>query len=243
MHPEIEKLIDLALADGQITEKERNVILKKAAEFGVDADEVEMTLDGKLHQLEASKTKQKEKVGNIKTCPACGASINSMELNCNSCGHEIVNKKSNASLTAFLNKFENINNEGSKDLKFGTAHIKQQNLVQGKNELVQNYPIPNNKEDLMEFLSYSISKGRDFSYVSYFGLLAGNISGSWRMKSREIIEWSKTIAGNDINFINFIKQKETELNKIHSKRKTTIIITIMIFCFLLILNGFLKSKK
>jgi preprotein translocase subunit SecE len=63
------------------------------------------------------------------------------------------------------------------------------------------------------------------------------------MKSREIIEWSKTIAGNDINFINFIKQKETELNKIHSKRKTTIIITIMMFCFLLILNGFLKSKK
>lgn len=48
MHPEIEKLIDLALADGQITEKERNVILKKAAELDVDADEVEMVLDGKI---------------------------------------------------------------------------------------------------------------------------------------------------------------------------------------------------
>ena len=58
MHLEIEKLIDLAIADGQITEKERNVILKKAAELGVDADEVEMVLDGKLHQLEASKPKQ-----------------------------------------------------------------------------------------------------------------------------------------------------------------------------------------
>jgi hypothetical protein len=32
MNPEIEKLIDLALADSQITEKERNVILKKAIE-------------------------------------------------------------------------------------------------------------------------------------------------------------------------------------------------------------------
>ena len=61
MHPEIEKLIDLALADGQIKEKERNVILKKAAELGVDADEVEMTLDGKFNQLEANKPKQKEK--------------------------------------------------------------------------------------------------------------------------------------------------------------------------------------
>jgi len=35
MHPEIEKLIDLTLADSLITEKERNVILKKAAELGV----------------------------------------------------------------------------------------------------------------------------------------------------------------------------------------------------------------
>ncbi len=50
MHPEIDKLIDLALADGQITEKERNVILKKAAELGVDADEVEMILGGKMSQ-------------------------------------------------------------------------------------------------------------------------------------------------------------------------------------------------
>jgi uncharacterized tellurite resistance protein B-like protein len=58
MHPEIEKLIDLALADGQITEKERNVIFKKAAELSIDADEVEMVLDGKLHQLEANKPKQ-----------------------------------------------------------------------------------------------------------------------------------------------------------------------------------------
>lgn len=48
MHPEIDKLIDLALADGQITEKERNVTLKKAAELGVDADEVEMILGGKM---------------------------------------------------------------------------------------------------------------------------------------------------------------------------------------------------
>ncbi len=40
MHPDIEKLIDLALADGQITDKERNVILKKAVELDVDAADV-----------------------------------------------------------------------------------------------------------------------------------------------------------------------------------------------------------
>jgi len=69
MHPEIEKLIDLALADAQITEKERKVILKKAAELGVDTDEVEMILDGKLHQLEANKPKKKRKLEILKRAP------------------------------------------------------------------------------------------------------------------------------------------------------------------------------
>ena len=34
MNPEIEKLIDLALADGEITDKERSVILKKSVKLG-----------------------------------------------------------------------------------------------------------------------------------------------------------------------------------------------------------------
>jgi uncharacterized membrane protein YebE (DUF533 family) len=34
MNPEIEKLIDLALADGEITDKERAVIIKKAEKNG-----------------------------------------------------------------------------------------------------------------------------------------------------------------------------------------------------------------
>ena len=53
MHPEIEKLIDLIIIDGQISEKERDVIIKKAKELGVDLDEVIITLDAKLYQKEA----------------------------------------------------------------------------------------------------------------------------------------------------------------------------------------------
>lgn len=46
MHPEIDKLIDMALADGQVTEKEREIILRKAEKLGLDYDEVEMYLEG-----------------------------------------------------------------------------------------------------------------------------------------------------------------------------------------------------
>jgi hypothetical protein len=48
MHPDIEKLITLALADGVVSEKEREIILRKAEKLGLDIDEVEMYLEGKI---------------------------------------------------------------------------------------------------------------------------------------------------------------------------------------------------
>jgi len=38
MHPEIEKLIKLAVADGEITEKERAVIMRKAEKLGEESE-------------------------------------------------------------------------------------------------------------------------------------------------------------------------------------------------------------
>jgi len=48
MHPEIENLINMALADGEVTERERAIILRKAESLGIDKDEVEIILDGKI---------------------------------------------------------------------------------------------------------------------------------------------------------------------------------------------------
>jgi uncharacterized protein (TIGR02145 family) len=48
MNPEIEKLIEMALVDGQVTDKEREIILRKADKLGLDVDEVEMYLEGKI---------------------------------------------------------------------------------------------------------------------------------------------------------------------------------------------------
>lgn len=41
MHPELDKLIEMALADGQVTDKEREIILRKAEKLSLDVDEVE----------------------------------------------------------------------------------------------------------------------------------------------------------------------------------------------------------
>ena len=51
MNPEIEKLIKMALADGQVTDKEREIILRKGEKLGLDVDEVDMYLEGNIGDI------------------------------------------------------------------------------------------------------------------------------------------------------------------------------------------------
>jgi len=57
MNPEIEKLIEYAIADGLINNKEREIIRKKAEKLNEDPDEAEMILDAKLAMRENQTTK------------------------------------------------------------------------------------------------------------------------------------------------------------------------------------------
>ena len=250
MHPEIEKLIDLAIADGQITEKERNVILKKAAEFGVDIDEVEMVLDGKLHQLEASKTKQKEKVGNIKTCPACGSSVKAMELTCSDCGHEFTNTKANSTLLKLLGEIEKINNKeiaSPQILKGALGDQAKKNAIDVeknklKSELIENFPIPNTREDILEFLGYSLSKGKDNSYMSYFD--GYSTSGAWRKKAEELIIKSKIMFKNDSEFFRQIENYEIDLkSSIKSRNRIrNFMIGVIAIILIIVYGGIMLSQ-
>ena len=49
---QIEALISAALADGMLTEKEKQILFKKAQSQGIDLDEFEMVLDARLVELE-----------------------------------------------------------------------------------------------------------------------------------------------------------------------------------------------
>ncbi len=187
MHSELEKLIELAIADGVITEKEKLVILKKTEKLGEDPDEIEMILDGKLHQLEANKPRQKEKVGNINTCPACGESVKSFELNCKACGHEFRNIKNHySSMSVLLSKLDEIDNNvyktGYEDGKYQSLHEPTLKRIRAdkKVNLISNYPIPISKEDLYEFIIFSKSK-------LDIGLIDDELTKEWRKNMLKLL--------------------------------------------------------
>lgn len=87
MNQELEKYIDLAVADGIITEKERNVLIRKAKELGVDQDELEMVLEAKLHlqKKNGNKSENETSIAATKECPSCGAQNDVIFTNCMFC--------------------------------------------------------------------------------------------------------------------------------------------------------------
>ena len=139
MHPEIEKLIDLALADGQITEKEREIILRKAEKLGEDVDEVEMNLEGKISKLAQTKNKGQgeTKQGLVKKCPHCGAPAKSFSDKCDACGEDF--------------RFNTLGNL--------TDTLTDDDLSNAKKISRQSIHI--NKEELIEFATYSFGNANN----------------------------------------------------------------------------------
>ena len=92
---QIESLIKAALADGMLTEKEKQILFKKAQSMGIDLDEFEMVLDARLVELQKAEKEKAEKsapksnkYGDVRKCPACGAMVPALVASCSECGYE-----------------------------------------------------------------------------------------------------------------------------------------------------------
>ena len=76
----------LAIENGAVSQKHRDLILNKAKEVGEDPDLVEIYLDNELAKLSDSKTSVSKDTKGVKTCPHCGATITDTMLSCPECG-------------------------------------------------------------------------------------------------------------------------------------------------------------
>lgn len=105
--PELEQLINYALEDGVLTDKERTVLIRKAQAAGADLDEFEMILDAKLHEVQkaaaaAAPKPNSNKHGEVRKCPACGAMVSAFSTRCSECGFEFNNVEANKSANTLL---------------------------------------------------------------------------------------------------------------------------------------------
>ena len=104
INKEFEELLKVALTDGIITPAERQVLLKKAVNLGMDADEADMYISAEIQKLEMqSESIKKQEMGRV--CPSCGTPIQQLASKCSACG-EPVTAEASKELTEVLDELE-----------------------------------------------------------------------------------------------------------------------------------------
>ena len=85
---ELDDLIQEYLTDGIISTKERQVLLNKAQELGLNVDEVDLYIDAQQQKADQAVAATMNKRRG-KTCPYCGSSIPDLTDKCPNCGSNI----------------------------------------------------------------------------------------------------------------------------------------------------------
>lgn len=175
----LEKLIQMALTDGELTEKEKSVLFKKAEEDGIDLDEFEMVLEAKLYEKQQSVSKnttkkntpKTNKFGDLKKCPSCGATVNIGQTKCTDCGYEFSGIQANANIQKLFKMLDEVESERKEEetdpfKAFGSMMAKSFNLGVSdktnnrKKGIIRNFPIPTTKSDILEFLSLALPNAK-----------------------------------------------------------------------------------
>jgi hypothetical protein len=132
----IEEVIKASLTDGMITEKERQVIKRLAAAEGIDEDTVDVLLDARIQEL------NREKKAEQRICPHCGAVLESFSTRCPACGEEVRQTRTVSSI---------------KELD---ARLKNVTDLNQRRSIITSFPVPNTREDLLEFLALSAANAK-----------------------------------------------------------------------------------
>ena len=168
--PELEQLINYALEDGVLTDKERTVLMRKAQAAGADLDEFEMILEAKLHEVQkaaaaAASKSNSNKYGEVRKCPNCGAQVKGGSAVCTECGYAFSNVSANSSAEKLQAKLDEFNRRqeqraDSRGVASSLMHGIGTTLAGGdlktyksKMDIISTFPVPNTRADLLEILA------------------------------------------------------------------------------------------
>lgn len=233
MKQEILDLIEMAIADGEITEKERSIILRKAESVGEDKDEVEMILEGKLALIKKQAKPEVDKVGNIMKCPQCKADVPSFSTKCEFCGHEFRNIEKSKNIRDLLDELLAIDKSKTmfRSSGFFDTSAKEDNdkmANEGANQkalIINLFPVPNSKEEILEFLSVAVPYAQKsktglakiFTSESWGGIgskahIDQIINDAWKSKCTQVIMKAKFSMKNDPKTLAEITYYAEQLN-------------------------------
>lgn len=228
---ELESLIEMALMDGELTEKEKQVLFKKAESMEIDLDEFEMVLDARLfakkkesapaappQPVAPQPTSQTNKHGDINKCPSCGSVVPPMAATCADCGHSFSNIAAANSVHKLHEQLqeadeEERNRERSSaggwidklDQGASADQQTQDRILKRKAGIVASFPIPNSKEDIIEFLSMAVPEaGKKPNFLQRMTGV-GTYHKAWVSKAEQVVMKARFSMKEDKTTLNEIE--------------------------------------
>lgn len=206
---ELESVIEAALADGTLTAKEREVLHKRAAAEGVDPDELDVVIEGRLAKMKREEdwlrpAPPSDKFGDVKKCPNCGEPVEPMAVKCSACGYEFRNVEALKSSQRLAEKLEAIEvaYRGKENGEFD-VHREQVTAI-------KNFPIPTTKEDLLDF---AISMQSRWKSSTLDDGIAG-IKSAYKAKYDECVKKAQVLFPNDPMFQGVFEQYQADKKNI-----------------------------
>lgn len=154
MTNELEKIIEMALKDGSLTDTERQVINLRASKLGLNTEEVDMLINARIARMQiegklpkataapkpvASKSieagpapKPAPEKKTVKKCLHCGAVLSPLAVKCPECGEYVEREKAKSAVDEFR---EGVAKAG----------------MLSRKTFIRTFPVPKNAEDLLDF--------------------------------------------------------------------------------------------
>lgn len=138
--------------------------------------------------------------GEVHKCPNCGETLEAFVSVCPSCGYEIRGVKSSHSLQEFSLTLSRIENDKQKI------------------ELIKSFPIPNTKEDVMEFM---LLASTNFNVEQNESDILANkgISDAWLTKIKQSYQKAELLFGDSEDFFKIKESYDAICSKIKATKR------------------------
>lgn len=135
--------------------------------------------------------------GETHRCPNCGQVLQSFMINCPACGNELRGTRISSSIREFAQRLLQVETDNEKI------------------SLIRNFPIPNTKEDIFEFMILASSNlGTESSQA---GDIQKEVSKAWGVKIEQGYQKASLLFGNDEDFLKIQNVYDQVYDKINTK--------------------------
>ena len=221
MSPKLIALIDAAVADGEITDLERQVLIRNAQAEGVSMDEFVVHLEARIFEqrkkieaeqeakrieqmkaqaaaMGAHQTAAPKSFGAVRKCPACGAIIESVTaVRCSACGYELALGNSADPLQPLKDGLKELDDKLAAMNPFAQM-FGQEGILKSKANVISTFSVPNSRNALIDFMLMAAAAVK----ACKFG---DPTKAAWKGKAEEVVTRARMMHKDDAELMEIIK--------------------------------------